>query len=83
MFRDISEISGLQEGLVCLLDEKDVPLAAVGDITLLEEWTGADGKETEESGSDYIVNSVDSRLTGNETGPPTGCPTRPSGGNNP
>lgn len=64
LFRDISEISGLQEGLVCLLDEKDVPLAAVGDITLLEEWTGADGKETEESGSDYIVNSVDSRLTG-------------------
>lgn len=64
LFQDISEISGLQEGYVCLLDEKDEPLAEVGDISLLAEVDGADGQSAWKSGSDYIVNSVDSRLAG-------------------
>lgn len=64
LFRDISEISGLQEGLVCLLDEKNMPLATVGDIALLKEWRDAVVKDNVESSANYIVSSVDSRLTG-------------------
>ena len=64
LFRNISEISGLQEGLVCLLDEKGGPLANVGDAALLQELEDLNQSADKHIRSNYIVTRVNSRLTG-------------------
>lgn len=68
LLRDVQDIEGLQDGLVCMVDENGSVLASKGDLTLLDaagsDSTGDSSWQGTARGGRYAVNRVASAWNG-------------------